>query len=223
MATNFLTALRKRRSQYVLGKNIDRSPAEIRALITETMRHTPSAFHSQSSRAVILFGDENIELWKLIEDHLREMVPAADFAPTEEKLRGVAAGVGTILFFEDMGPVTDLQERFALYAEHFPTWSEHASGMAQCAVWTAVAAADIGARPEHASALGQFAAWTARAAANLGAGLEHSSPFADEAIRERWNIPARWKLRAQMPLGSNEGEPGERTFIEDDERIKVLG
>ncbi len=199
MTTNFLTALRKRRSQYVLGKNIDRSPAEIRALITETMRHTPSAFHSQSSRAVILFGDENIELWKLIEDHLREMVPAADFAPTEEKLRGFAAGVGTILFFEDMGPVTDLQERFALYAEHFPTWSEHASGMAQ------------------------FAVWTALADANIGASLQHYIPFADEAIRERWNIPAQWKLRAQMPFGSNEGEPGEKTFIEDDERIKVFG
>src|SRR5690625_6617840 len=121
MATNFLTALRKRRSQYVLGKNIDRSPAEIRALITETMRHTPSAFHSQSSRAVILFGDENIELWKLIEDHLREMVPAADFAPTEDKLRGFAAGLRTIMFFEGMGAGTAPQERCGLHAQTCPT------------------------------------------------------------------------------------------------------
>lgn len=199
MTTNFLTALRKRRSQYALGKNIEHSNDEIRALITETMRHTPSAFHSQSSRAVILFGDENVELWKLIEDHLRQMVPAENFGPTEEKLRSFAAGVGTILFYEDMGPVQDLQERFELYAEHFPIWSEHASGMAQLAVWTALADA------------------------NIGASLQHYIPFADEAIRERWNIPAQWVLRAQMPFGSIEGEPMEKTFIEDDERIKVFG
>ncbi|HLR29617.1 MAG TPA: nitroreductase family protein [Paenalcaligenes sp.] len=199
MATNFLSALKKRRSQYALGKNISQSPDEIRALITETMRHTPSAFHSQSSRAVILFGDENVEFWTLIENHLRDMVPAENFGPTEEKLRSFAAGVGTVLFFEDMGPVTDLQERFALYAEHFPTWSEHASGMAQ------------------------FAVWTALATANIGASLQHYIPFADEAIRERWNIPNQWVLRAQMPFGSVEGEPMEKTFIEDDERIKVFG
>src|SRR5699024_11062949 len=155
--------------------------------------------HSQSSRAVIRFGDENVEFWTLIENHLRDMVPAENFGPTEEKLRSFAAGVGTVLFFEDMGPVTDLQERFALYAEHFPTWSEHASGMAQ------------------------FAVWTALATANIVASLQHYSPFADEASRERWNIPHLWVLRAQMPVRSVEGEPMEKTFIEDDERIKVFG
>src|SRR5690625_5646538 len=70
-----------------------------------------------------------------------------------------------------MGPVTDLQERFSLYAEHFPTWSEHASGMAQ------------------------FAVWTALAAANIGASLQHYIPFADAAIRERWDIPDRKSTR----------------------------
>src|SRR5690625_467877 len=199
MAKNFLSALKKRRSQYALGKNTSLSSDEIRALITETMRHTPSAFHSQSSRAVILFGDENVEFWTLIENHLRDMVPAENFGPTEEKLRSFTAGIGTVLFFEDMGPVTDLQERFSLYAEHFPTWSGHASGMAQ------------------------FAVWTALAAANIGASLQHYIPFADAAIRERWDIPAQWVLRAQMPFGSIEGEPMEKTFIEDDERIKVFG
>lgn len=199
MTSHFLTALKKRRSQYALGKQINQSHQDIQALVTETMRHTPSAFHSQSSRAVILFGEESVTLWKLIEDHLREMVPADNFAATEEKLRSFAAGVGTILFYEDMDPVRDLQERYPLYADNFPIWSEHANGMAQFAVWTALADAGI------------------------GASLQHYIPFADEAIRTQWGLSTQWKLRAQMPFGSIEGEPMDKTFIADEERVKVFG
>lgn len=198
MKDTFLNALKRRRSQYALGKDVALSPAEIQELVTETMRHTPSAFHSQSSRAVILFGQENIDFWTLIEEQLRAIAPAENFAATEEKLRGFAAGVGTILFFEDDQVVKGLQEQFALYAEHFPTWSEHASGMAQ------------------------FSVWTALANANIGASLQHYIPFADAAIKEKWDIPSHWQLRAQMPFGSIEGEPMDKTFIEDEQRVKVF-
>ncbi|HLS22187.1 MAG TPA: nitroreductase family protein [Paenalcaligenes sp.] len=198
MKDTFLNALKRRRSQYALGPNVQLSPAEIQALVTETLRHTPSAFHSQSSRAILLFGQESERLWQLIEDHLRAIAPAENFAATEDKLRGFAAGAGTLLFFEDQQVVEALQKRYALYAEHFPVWSEHASGMAQLAVWTALANA------------------------NIGASLQHYLPFADEAIKAQWDIPSHWQLRAQMPFGSIEGEPMEKTFIEDEERVKVF-
>src|SRR5690625_3354739 len=98
-AEKFVQALKKRRSQYALGKNISQSPAEINQLVTEVMRHTPSAFHSQSSRAVILFEQDNLAFWQLITEKLRPLVPAEQFAATEEKLNSFSAGVGTILFY----------------------------------------------------------------------------------------------------------------------------
>src|SRR5690625_4359203 len=115
MKDTFLNALKRRRSQYALGPNVQLSPAEIQALVTETLRHTPSAFHSQSSRAILLFGQESEQLWQLIEDHLRAIAPAENFAATEDKLRGFAAGAGTLLFFEDQQVVEALQKRYALY------------------------------------------------------------------------------------------------------------
>src|SRR5690625_826928 len=124
MKDTFLNALKRRRSQYALGPNVQLSPAEIQTLVTETLRHTPSAFHSQSSRAILLFGQESEQLWQLIEDHLRAIAPAENFAATEDKLRGFAAGAGTLLFFEDQQVVEALQKRYALYAEHFPVRSE---------------------------------------------------------------------------------------------------
>ncbi|GHD71166.1 hypothetical protein GCM10007164_16950 [Luteimonas padinae] len=193
-----IQSLRKRRSQYSLGRNLSQSPAEIEALIKEAIRWSPSSFNSQSSRAVILFGAQSERFWELVRESLRPLVPAEAFGGTEQKLASFAAGVGTVLFYEDQDVVKGLQEQFALYADNFPVWSEHSTGMAQLATWTALAEAGI------------------------GASLQHYNPVVDEAAAREWSIPESWKLRAQMPFGSNEAPFAEKTFIDDAERFRVV-
>ncbi|WP_132999036.1 nitroreductase family protein [Luteimonas arsenica] len=193
-----IQSLRKRRSQYSLGRNLSQSPAEIEALIKEAIRWSPSSFNSQSSRAVILFGAQSERFWELVRESLRPLVPAEAFGATEQKLASFAAGVGTVLFYEDQDVVKGLQEQFALYADNFPVWSEHSTGMAQVATWTALAEAGI------------------------GASLQHYNPVVDEAAAREWSIPESWKLRAQMPFGSNEAPFAEKTFIDDAERFRVV-
>jgi predicted oxidoreductase (fatty acid repression mutant protein) len=95
--------------------------------------------------------------------------------------------------------VKGLQEKFALYADNFPIWSEQSSGMAQFAVWAALAGSDI------------------------GASLQHYNPLADAEIAAAWNIPSSWKLRAQMPFGANSAAFGEKAFMDDSDRFKVFG
>ena len=51
-------------------------------------------------------------------------------SPSKGRTR-FAAGVGTVLFYEDQDTVKGLQENFPLYADAFPTFSEHSAGMAQ--------------------------------------------------------------------------------------------
>lgn len=194
-----ITSIKKRRTQYSLGKNVSLSKDEIETLIKEAVKHAPSAFNSQSSRVVILFGTESDKVWNITKDELRKIVPAEAFAKTEEKLNSFAAGAGTILFFEDQNVVKDLQEKFAAYADNFPVWSEQASGIAQFAVWTALANADI------------------------GASLQHYNPVIDQAVAAEWDVPASWKLRAQMPFGANQKPFPEKTFMDDAERFKVFG
>ena len=193
-----IQSLRKRRSQYSLGRNLSQSPGEIEALIKEAIRWSPSSFNSQSSRAVILFGAQSERFWELVRESLRPLVPAEAFGATEQKLASFAAGVGTVLFYEDQDVVKGLQEQFALYADNFPVWSEHSTGMAQLATWTALAEAGI------------------------GASLQHYNPVVDEAAAREWNLPASWKLRAQMPFGSNEAPFAEKTFMDDAERFRVV-
>ena len=199
MSNAFIEASRKRRTQYVLGRNLPLSQADTTALIEEAIKLAPSSFNSQSSRAVILFGAESVKFWNLTKEILRKIVPAEAFGSTEKKIDGFAAGAGTVLFYEDQDVIKGLQEQFALYADNFPVWSEHSTGIAQFSVWTALANAGI------------------------GASLQHYNPLVDEAAAKEWGVPSSWKLRAQMPFGSNEAPFGEKTFIDDAERFRVFG
>lgn len=198
MSNRAIEIYRKRRSQYALGRNLNVDQEHIAGIIKEAVRQAPSSFNSQSSRALILFGEHSDTFWQLTKDALRPMVPADAFVNTEKKLDGFAAGVGTVLFFEDQDVVKGMQEQFALYAENFPIWSEQGSGIAQFAVWTALSEAGI------------------------GASLQHYNPVVDEAVAKTWNIPASWKLRAQMPFGSHEAGFGEKTFIDDEQRFLIF-
>ncbi|QIL72185.1 nitroreductase family protein [Diaphorobacter sp. HDW4B] len=197
MTSTAINLFTKRRTQYALGKKLPISEAQVEALILEAVRQAPSSFNSQSSRVVVLFGAQHEKLWNITREVLRLMVPADAFVKTDAKMDGFAAGAGSVLFFEDEDVIKKLQADFALYADKFPMFSEHSSGMAQYAVWTALADAGI------------------------GASLQHYSPVIDEQVATTWNIPASWKLRAQMPFGSNEAPFGEKTFIADDLRFKV--
>jgi len=199
MTANAIDIIKKRRSQYSLGNDLAMKKDQVEELIKQAVRHSPSAFNSQSSRVVILFGDESNKLWGIVKDALRKIVPAESFEPTNAKIDSFAAGAGTVLFYEDQDIVKELQEKFKPYAENFPVWSEQSSGIAQFAVWTALA--DTG----------------------IGASLQHYNPLIDDAVTETWGIPSSWKLRAQMPFGSNEKPFGEKSFIEDSIRFKVFG
>ena len=197
MTSTAINLFTRRRTQYAIGKKLPISEAQVEALILEAVRQAPSSFNSQSSRVVVLFGAQHEKLWNITREVLRPMVPADAFVKTDAKMDSFAAGAGSVLFFEDEDVIKKLQADFALYADKFPMFSEHSSGMAQYAVWTALADAGI------------------------GASLQHYSPVIDDQVAKTWNIPASWKLRAQMPFGSNEAPFGEKTFIADDLRFKV--
>ena len=199
MSNAALQLFTNRRTQYALGRNLPLSEAEVDALIRQAMRVAPSSFNSQSSRAVILFGAASEKLWRVItKETLRPMVPADAFASTDAKMDAFAAGAGTVLFYEDQDVIKELQQKFPLYADNFPIFSEHSAGMAQYAVWTALAEAGI------------------------GASLQHYAPLIDAEVARTWDVPASWKLRAQMPFGSNEAPFPEKTFIDDDIRFKTV-
>lgn len=193
---SFLDQMKQRRTIYAIGKNVPLAQDKIEEIIKEAVRNSPSAFNSQTSRVVTLYGDSHTKFWNIVRETLRKMVPEDAFEKTDAKINSFATGYGTVLFFEDQDVVKSLQEQFSLYADHFPAWSEHSSAIAQFAVWTALA-------EQH-----------------IGASLQHYHPVIDEEVAGTFDIPKNWRLRAQLVFGSIEAPAGEKTFMDDKERFK---
>jgi predicted oxidoreductase (fatty acid repression mutant protein) len=190
--------LAHRRTQYSLGRNVSISENEIDRLVRDAIRHAPSAFNSQSSRAVILFGDPHVRLWDIVKTKIAALIQGDALEKSLQKIDTFAAGIGSVMFFEVETVVLGMQERFPLYAHHFPLWSEQSTGMAQLGVWTTLA--DVG----------------------IGASLQHYNPLIDDAVRSDWSLPETWRLRAQMPFGSNEAPFPEKTFMAEDKRFRTF-
>ena len=195
---SFLDHIKQRRTIYAVGKSVALTPEQIESVIKEAVNHSPSAFNSQTSRIVTLFGESHLQFWNIVRETLRKIVPEAAFEGTNTKINSFAAGYGTVLFYEDQDVVKSLQEQFALYADNFPVWSE------------------------HSSAIAQFAVWTALSEQNIGASLQHYNPIVDAEIAEIFDIPANWKLRAQLVFGSIEAPAGEKTFMAEADRFKTF-
>ncbi|MDN5512143.1 nitroreductase family protein [Acinetobacter sp.] len=193
---SFLAHMKQRRTIYAIGQNVPITADKIEDVIKDAVRNSPSAFNSQTSRVVTLYGESHAKFWSIVRETLRKMVPEGAFENTNAKINSFAAGYGTVLFFEDQDAVKSLQEQFPLYAEHFPAWSEHSTGIAQFAVWSSLA-------EQH-----------------IGASLQHYNPVIDDDVAATFDIPKNWKLRAELVFGSIEASAGEKTFLDDSIRFK---
>ena len=197
-ASDVFQALRNRRSIYGLNKQSPIPDKQIQELIEETIKHTPSAFNSQTTRIILLLHKEHDKLWDITTEILRAAVPANQFEPTEQKMQGFKSAYGTVMFFEDQAIVESLQKQFALYQDRFPVWSEHTSAMHQIVIWMALEAE------------------------GFGANLQHYNPLIDEKVKAQWKIPENWKLIAQMPFGEPTMQPQDKEFQPLESRFKVF-
>ena len=198
MNGEFYKAIKNRRSIYGISDEKVVAEEKIEEIVKYAVKHIPSAFNSQTGRVVLLFGDEHKRLWDICEDSLREIVPEEKFASTEEKIDGFRSGYGTALFFEEMEIVESLQERFPTYADNFPVWSDHSSGMLQYVIWTALEKE------------------------GLGASLQHYNELIVDKVKEEWSLPESWRMIAQMPFGNIVEGPDEKEFEPLEKRVKVF-
>lgn len=192
--------IEKRRSIYSLSDQLPVSNDDVVKLIEHALLHVPSSFNSQSTRLIVLFGDDHKRLWDMTEEILRVIVGDEEkFQSTKAKITGFKAGAGTVLFFEDQAVVRGMQEAAPLYADNFPIWADQTNAMHQYTIWTALASVDIGAN------------------------LQHYNPIIDQKVAEIWNVNADWELSAQLVFGAIEQPAGDKAFKPLDERMKVFG
>lgn len=194
----FIKALKNRRSYYDIGRDVKISEDKITEIVKEALKHTPSAYNSQSARAAVLFGKHHDRIWDIVMEKLRAIVPVEKFARTETKINSFKAGFATVLFFDDSTTTDGLKAKFPLYSENFGIWAHQANGMAQHSVWVALEQK------------------------GLGASLQHYNELIEDAVKQEWNLDKGWKLTAQMPFGNIVSHPGDKEFMNLEERVFVF-
>lgn len=203
MSTESLVTLQQafdqRRTIYALGNELPVAPQAIVNIAERVLLHTPSAFNSQSSRLVVLFGKQHEQVWDIAEDKLRIEVGDGDFTSSKQKIDSFRAAAGTVLFYEDNEVTKSLQDKFALYADKFPLWAHQTSAMHQYAMWTELRTLKV------------------------GASLQHYNPLIDEEVAATFSIADNWELIAQMPFGNILEPAGKKTYQPLNERMKVFG
>ncbi|KAL3487382.1 Nitroreductase-like protein [Aspergillus germanicus] len=208
-----LEAVKARRTIYGLKPESPVSDEVIESIVRDAVLHVPSSFNTQTSRVVLLLKDEHKKVWDIALQAMEGLVAAGALpkeayeSSTKPKLEGFRNGYGTVLFFVDYDSLKDIKEKFALYADKFDPFALESNAMSQY--------------------LGEFTltitVWTALTSEGFGANLQHYSPLIDEQIQNTWNIPANWKLDAQLVFGTPAGGPLEKTFAPLEDRFKVFG
>ncbi|KAL5343043.1 Nitroreductase-like protein [Aspergillus crustosus] len=200
-----IEAAKTRRSIYTLKAESPISDEVIESIVRDAVLHVPSSFNTQTSRVVLLLKEEHQKVWDIALQAMEGLVAAGALpkeayeSSTKPKLEGFRAAYGTVLFFVDYDALKPIKEQFAIYADKFDPFALESNAMSQYLVWTALASE------------------------GFGANLQHYSPLIDEQIAKQWNVPASWKLDAQLVFGTPTGGAGEKAFAPIEDRFKVFG
>jgi len=198
MSKSFASAMIGRRTIYAIGSEEIVAPTTVVDIVKTAVQHVPSAFNNQSQRAVVLFGQHHRNVWTMVLNAVKPLTPPENFPATSQKIAGFAAGYGTILYFDETSITEGLMKQYPLYGPNFPIWAEQANGMLQ------------------------FAVWSLLEAEGLGASLQHYGPLIESQVKQAFDIPAAWRLIAQMPFGKPLAPAGEKEFSPINERVKVF-
>ena len=191
-------SLTRRRSIYALGHTRIVTDFCLEDTLKDCLKNCPTPFNAQSARLVLLLNQQHTNFWKLVLQKVLAVTPLGKKDSTAQKINSFAAAYGTILFFEDLSVLEQLQKDFPLYQKNMHDWTFEANGMLQYMVWQALAENEI------------------------GASLQHYNDLIEEDVKKMLGLPDSWKILAQMPFGSIEKTPAEKTFLPLENRFKIF-
>lgn len=191
-------SLSRRRSIYALGHTRIVTDFCLEDTLKDCLKNCPTPFNSQSARLVLLLNKNHLDFWNLVLQKVTAAAPIGKKDSVKQKINSFAAAYGTILFFEDLSVLEQLQKDFPLYQKNMHDWTYEANGMLQYMIWQALAENEI------------------------GASLQHYNELIEDDVKKMLILPDNWKILAQMPFGSIEKSPAEKTFLPLENRLMIF-
>lgn len=201
---SLFAAAETRISCYDLTKSSPILPARIQEIIEQSVKHAPSSFNVQSTRAVILIKDDHETLWDIADRVAKSKHPQAHEKMLSKMIAGFKGAYGTVLWLEDEEALSSLAAKQALFGHLVPQWGDHSSGMNQFVAWTALELEGLGCNLQHFNFMEEFS----------------------EEVMKTWNLPGTWRLKSQLVFGTpRDGlvRKKARTYAPLEERVKLFG
>jgi predicted oxidoreductase (fatty acid repression mutant protein) len=191
-----IKAIAQRRSMTQLTKTPSFNKDLVSTTIQDVLKHTPSAFNSQSSGALVITGDVHVKFWEEVRGRVLPLVSDEKaIVRTNKKIDGFKAGDGTVIFLENQTINQSLRERFPLYASSVDLWADQGQGFVQYGVWLALH--ELG----------------------FGVSLQHYNPLIDDYIYDELKVERHFKIVGQMPFGKIAGEVSNKSYIDLSQRF----
>lgn len=95
-AKSFADAVKDRRTYYAVSNESTIPDSRIQEIVKDAILNTPSAFNSQTSRAVVLLGDEHVKMWDITIEVYKQQLPEEKFNRANQRFQGFRAGYGTV-------------------------------------------------------------------------------------------------------------------------------
>lgn len=191
-------SLSRRRSIYALGHTRIVTDFCLEDTLKDCLKNCPTPFNSQSARLVLLLNKNHLDFWNLVLQKVTAAAPIGKKDSVAQKINSFAEAYGTVLFFEDLSVLEQLQKDFPLYQKNMHDWTYEANGMLQYMIWQALAENEI------------------------GASLQHYNELIEDDVKKMLSLPDNWKILAQMPFGSIEKSPAEKTFLPLENRLMIF-
>lgn len=191
-------SLSRRRSIYALGHTRIVTDFCLEDTLKDCLKNCPTPFNSQSARLVLLLNKNHLDFWNLVLQKVTAAAPIGKKDSVKQKINSFVEAYGTVLFFEDLDILSQLQKDFPLYQKNMHDWTYEANGMLQYMIWQALAENEI------------------------GASLQHYNELIEDDVKKMLSLPNNWKILAQMPFGSIEKTPAEKTFLPLENRLMIF-
>mgnify|MGYP002522033162 FL=1 len=191
-------SLTRRRSIYALGHTRIVTDFCLEDTLKACLKNCPTPFNAQSARLVLLLNKNHLDFWNLVLEKVIAAVPMNKKESVTQKINSFAEAYGTILYFEDLNVLNQLQKDFPLYQKNMHDWTFEANGMLQYMIWQALSENEI------------------------GASLQHYNELIEDDVKKMLKLPENWQILAQMPFGSIEKTPAEKTFLPLENRLMIF-
>jgi len=178
----FLAAAKYRRSVYALKDTSHVPDSRIEQIIQEVASFAPSSYNTQPGRFTIVLGEKHKQLWDAVIEQVEPILKGAGpgvWDAMGPRFQMFKNSYGSVLFWDRGQSIKDAQETHKAAAHMFPQFADHASGIAQGLVWTALEIEGFGANLQHMGAI----------------------PPAEIAIRKFLSISDDWSLKANLNFG----------------------